>query len=338
MQRLLAQDEFKKYQKGLERHRRVIEGIVSPASERNAFALAVAIEAMLADKGKEKEREDYPNLTEFWSYPDPKIATLRKDALDLRDQAKYGNPFIVASNFGKGKVVAVMTTAGKDWNAWGGGSDASVIFQPFIWELQNYLSSQSEGANLTVGTPVQVSIDPEAFKQKGRGQLKTARIFRKWELGKPPKEIPQGDQFGQEEKGTLTFTYDKSLEPGQYIANLHFADAPDKAPLAVFSHVFNVDTAKEGSLARVGYDDIDRNIIREAAPGAVMFEGPGIAADSLVSRRTDLSESPWLFLLFIAILVAEQALAVHLSFHLKGTEAVGGVAPPATALAGQRAA
>ena len=52
----------------------------------------------------------------------------------------------------------------------------------------------------------------------------------------------------------------------------------------------------------------------------VVFEGPGIAADSLVSRRSDLSESPWLFLFFIAVLITEQALAVHLSFHLPGSE------------------
>jgi hypothetical protein len=34
-------------------------------------------------------------------------------------------------------------------------------------------------------------------------------------------------------------------------------------------------------------------------------------------RPWDFSESPWFFLIFLAILVAEQALAVHLSFHLK---------------------
>ena len=38
------------------------------------------------------------------------------------------------------------------------------------------------------------------------------------------------------------------------------------------------------------------------------------------SRKSDLSESPWFFLVLLAILVAEQALAVHLSFHLKGDQ------------------
>ena len=39
-------------------------------------------------------------------------------------------------------------------------------------------------------------------------------------------------------------------------------------------------------------------------------------------RSSDLSESPWFFLLLLGILVAEQALAVHLSFHLRGNEAL----------------
>ena len=104
LRKLMENADLKKYQKGLERHRRVIETIVGPTSERKAFALASALEAMLQDKGKDKDQANYPNLTEFWSYPDPKVASLRKDVTDLRvrDQSKYGDPFIVAGQFGKG--------------------------------------------------------------------------------------------------------------------------------------------------------------------------------------------------------------------------------------------
>ena len=52
-------------------------------------------------------------------------------------------------------------------------------------------------------------------------------------------------------------------------------------PLAVHGHVFNVDTLKEGSLARIGYDDIDKNIVREAPPGAIAF---GVTALNLLPR------------------------------------------------------
>jgi hypothetical protein len=339
MQKLMEDPELVKYQKGLDRHHKTVRAVVTPGAEKSGFALGSALEAMLQDKGKDKERADYPNLTEFWSHP--LVGRLKKDVVDLRDQAKYGDPFIIAGTFGKGKVVAVMTTAGKEWNAWGGGCDATVLYEPFIWEMQNYLSSQGSDSGLTVGTPVQVAIDPELYRQKDRGQLKMSRFYRKPEPGKadpgkPNKEIPDSEQFGvgEEGKGLLTFEFGKNMQPGLYVANLHFADKP--APLAVYGHVFNVDTLKEGSLARIAYDDIERNVISEAPPGAVIFDGPGIASGDLVSRRTDLSESPWLYLLFIGILIAEQALAVHLSFHLKGGE--GQALTPAAAFGQQRAA
>jgi hypothetical protein len=43
--------------------------------------------------------------------------------------------------------------------------------------------------------------------------------------------------------------------------------------------------------------------------------------DLLAPKRKDMSEAPWLYLVILIILIVEQALAVHLSFHLKGNEA-----------------
>ena len=53
---------------------------------------------------------------------------------------------------------------------------------------------------------------------------------------------------------------------------------------------------------------------------SVYFLSSGTSPDSIVARQSDLSENPLLFLIFLAVLVAEQALAVHLSFHLKASE------------------
>lgn len=323
LEKILENPELKKYRPGLERHRRFIESVIAPTSEKTSDVLADALEAMLQDKGREKEREQYPNLTEFWSYSDPKIDTLRKDAQQLIEQARYGDPFIIASQYGKGKVIAVMTTAGKEWSDWGGGSDATLIYQPFIWEMQNWLSSQGAESNLTVGSTVNVAVDTEMFKARGSGPIKLSRFFHQAEHGKPARVLSDRSLFGQDVKGVLNFTLDKNADPGLYVSLLHFADADVRNPLASFGHVFNVDTMKEGSLARVSGDDIDRYVIRQAKDGAVSFEGPGVASDTLVSRRNDLSESPWLYLLFISVLIAEQALAVHLSFHLKGSETEG---------------
>ena len=317
LEKILEDDEFKKYRKGLERHARIVDLLVQPGSDKKAYILANALDTLLNDKGKGKDKQDeeHPNLTEFWVNSDPKIRTLRDEILKLRDQVRYGDPFIVAKNFGKGRVAAVMTTAGKEWNDWAGGSLATLIYQPFIWELQNYLSSQGSEGNLTVGTPVQVTVDPEQFKQKNR-QLKMVRLRPK----RPgEKEYPKEEQFGTDNQGQLTFSFPKNFEPGLYVSQLHYADGDSKAPLLSYGHVFNVDTAREGPLQRLGFDDMKKNLI-DGRDRNVSFLSGGSTTDSLVARQSDFSENPLLYLILLAVLVAEQALAVHLSFHLKGSE------------------
>ena len=135
-----------------------LEQLVAPGSELRAEALAPALEALLNDRGKrdDKGAQATPNLTEFWNSTDPKVQALRREVVRLRDDAKYGDAFVIGGHFGKGRVVAVMTTAGKDWNNWGGGSAATPLYPGFIWETQNYLSGQGSESNLKVGAPVEI--------------------------------------------------------------------------------------------------------------------------------------------------------------------------------------
>jgi Aerotolerance regulator N-terminal len=317
----LDNEAYKAYWPALKRHRRTIEQIVQPGSAEKAFRLAAALDALLNDRGDENKRADFPNLTEFWSLSavDPKLGTLREDVKSLRDLVLYGDPFVVAGRYGKGKVLAVMTTAGKEWNDWGGGSDASLIYQPFIWETVNYLSSQGSESNLTVGTRVQIDVDTSRFKRNEN--LKLSRYFYKTEQGKPAEVVLDSDQFGTQDKGVRSFVFDRTLDPGFYYSKLVDNNADRKVSLASWGHVFNVDTAAEGNLQRVSNEEMDRNIIRPAPAGTIVFEGPQGSGEQLINRQSDLSESPWFFLFFLAILVCEQALAVHLSFHLKGNEA-----------------
>jgi hypothetical protein len=77
------------------------------------------------------------------------------------------------------------------------------------------------------------------------------------------------------------------------------------------AYVFNVDPV-ESDLRRAAKDDLERI----AAGIKLRASGSGWAAE-LADRHNDLSESPWFYLLFLVVLVAEQALAVHLSFHVK---------------------
>jgi hypothetical protein len=57
------------------------------------------------------------------------------------------------------------------------------------------------------------------------------------------------------------------------------------------------------------------------APGAGLHSPDDTGwLDELKNKKTDLSESGWLFLLLLLVLVAEQAMAVRLSHHASPTE------------------
>jgi hypothetical protein len=86
-----------------------------------------------------------------------------------------------------------------------------------------------------------------------------------------------------------------------------------------------VDTKKEGELARVNSDELERELVMKVnelanSKDAVRIVAPGTLDETLVPKQEDFSESPWLFLILLLVLVAEQALAVHLSFHLKSAD------------------
>ena len=308
---ILANKELAKYHANVQSHIRKIEARANAGSEDKAYHLAGEIEAFFNDKGG----KDTANMIEFWANSDPDVQTLRRDLTGLRDRVNYGDPFVITQTFGKGKVVAVMSTAGKDWNDWGGGSLAQVLYQPFIWEMQNYLSSQGSEANLSVGTDIDLYLDAQQFQSS---RLKLVRTFKKPKDGAPAVDVKVSEPEGQVHNGQIHFKMTKNTEPGVYISKLVDESAPEKA-LAIFAHAFNVDTEREGDLQRVSSDELERDFV---APneGAVKLVVPGMQDTDLISRVNDFSESPWLFLIFLFVLVAEQALAVHLSFHMKGDD------------------
>jgi hypothetical protein len=321
--------EHKKYAVTLRRYRDKINTATAPGSEARPYALAAILKDLLEDRGVEPEKEqDAGSMVEFWAAPDPKIRSLRQDVTRLRDEVLYGDPFVITHRYGKGRTVAVMTTAGKDWNNWGGGSPAEITYVPFILEVQSYLSGQGVEANRMVGSSVTVEADAKRYAPKGKA-MKLTRWFYKAQSGKPTEWIRDRDEFVKEQDGKLKLVLDKNLEPGFYGSYL-LTDEPgakssekgDRSrAVASWGHVFNVDTANESDLQRVTQDEID-SALREAPQGSItQIQSPQDPDIAPVNRPTDLSELAWFFLIFLLVLTAEQALAVYLSFHLRsGTD------------------
>src|SRR5581483_3770276 len=85
--------------------------------------------------------------------------------------------------------------------------------------------------------------------------------------------------------------------------------------------VYNVDAESEGKLKRASRDALERNSSGQAREQVALITPDMGLTELLAPKHEDLSEAPWLYLIILIVLIVEQALAVHLSFHLKGSEA-----------------
>jgi hypothetical protein len=124
---------------------------------------------------------------------------------------------------------------------------------------------------------------------------------------------------------TLTFEFTDSREPGVYLFEFFpntQEGAAEQTELRAFA--FNVDAAKESDLRRAARDKLELARARDSRAGTILLRSPGDTFEAYKNKMPDASESPWLYLFFLLILIVEQALAVHLSFHLKGNEALPG--------------
>jgi hypothetical protein len=189
-------------------------------------------------------------------------------------------------------------------------------------EGQKYLAGAGLEANRLVGTPLELTMDANRYASKIR------RFYIPEATGdadpKATNAQDLGEQVGAVNGGTVRFVFGDNRKPGVY--RFEFAATGDSGRVEQQAVAFNVDTLAEGDLRRASRSDLE-----SAAPGAKLHSPGSGLADLLRERRSDLSESPWLFLALLLVLVAEQAMAVRLSYHIDGN------APPPAVQAGARA-
>lgn len=321
--------KYATYRPGLESRMRNVSIALEGKSLQE---LAAALDMLLHDRGDNTDPQR-PNLEKFWEQPELKELRQRFEA--FHDLVRYGDPFMIARRLDKGRVVAIMTSAGQQWNNWAGEFPVSATFPMLVLELQRYLNGTYSDPSQIVGTPRDIQVDSSRFEPEVLSFL--------WEEKKPgaqgkpveqeapaadpnkpvaetlPSQDPTLEKLGKE-TGTVSGTrlnvlFTKTQKPGIYFFELTQRTEPGADPKKeTRAYAFNVDTASESDLARTSSDQLE-----QAAPGVAVSSAE--AFKDLASRRKDLSESPWFFLFFLVILIIEQALAVHLSFHLRGNEA-----------------
>jgi hypothetical protein len=273
--------------------------------------------------------EDEPKLKEFWATVDPK---LRADAIQLRNEVRYGDPLYLARKFGDGRVVTVLTTAGSTWTDWPNGVGL-VSWLPVMVEMYNYLSAGKPIENRVTGAPIVAGFDP--VRKSATGE---ARVSRFLITADPTKPLPNGDipfdltdldpQAVELREGSYQLAFTQTRTPGVYLFSFptvvgKAGEAPGAQPGQYDCAAFavNVDADHEGQLQRASYDDVVQQ-----APGVgdedERIHSPDNAGwvDSLKQQRDDLSTRRWLYLLILLVLIAEQAMAVRLSHHARADD------------------
>jgi hypothetical protein len=302
------------YAKLLKEHRRKVMDVL--ANGKQLYQLANAVEAMLNDTADPKDPTK-PDLRAFWQQP------ARSELLGgfqrLVESVRFGDPLLVARKYGKGAVLAYVTTAGSAWNDFPNGP-ARPYWVMLMLEVQKYLAGAGTDVNRVVGSPLELNLDAARFTSRMR------RFYVPEPGGEAPGDKPaKGDQDLREQVGgvqgqRLNFVFNEGRRPGVYrfefTPQAAGGDAKSAGRAESQAVAFNVDTAAEGDLRRATRDDIEA-----AAPGAQLHSPGSGLADLLKEKRSDLSESPWLYLFILLVLVAEQAMAVRLSYHLSGNEA-----------------
>jgi hypothetical protein len=327
-----AEPEFQKY---IEPMDRFSAKVTSALTKSYLFDLVSVLDAMLKDRGPENEPQR-PDMAALWAQP--RMLSLAGQINEFREAVLYGDPLVVARSYGKGRVIAILTSAGTSprgpynvaWNDWGGGSLSSFSYPIFIKDLERWMTGQGEDLNRTVGDRFRVQLDAAKYKSEmnWRFVLQPDPDVNGKSQGTPPAE--EGKQQLALTERTLSFDPGVVVRPGVFFLEF-FPSAKDGAAAGQTesrAYAFNIDAELEGNLRRAARDKLERpRAGKDGRSGTVTLRAPGESYDTFKQRRPDASESPWLYVLFLVMLVCEQALAVHLSFHLRGNEA----APPAAA-------
>ena len=276
-----------------------------------------------------------PSLKTMWQ--DPEMTELYRDFKVLFDLMQYGDPIYISKSFGKGRVLAWLGSAGTSWNP----SDTG-YFPPFMRDsVQAFLGSSGTDLNLSLETPYEFTVDPVLYAPSAN------KWFVREKAGAGNENRPGGDvetipesresqvlntitETGAAKPKALSMVFTEGSEPGVYLFEFIEQRPNPSGQIDKISDfralAYNFDTSTESNLSRAITSDLKST----ASVNEVYTNSSADLGVALNNRRSDFSEKPWLYLLMLLVLIAEQAMAVRLSFHSRPAEEAQGAVPVLT--------
>ena len=215
-----------------------------------------------------------------------------------------GAPLLVERSFGKGRVLAFLSTAAPVWNNWAANNETG-SFPVVVRELNAYLSRRPAAAVAQqVEEPLEVRLDSSRYQPKVRfvapgGEAPASATV---------DAVPTGD-------GQAAARFTQTETSGFYEAQL--VTTSGKPEVRYFA--VNVDPA-EGDLKALFGPDLAARLLPEVKyqfePAARFQSGSGEAGGR------NLSE--FLLYVLVVLLICEQLLAWSASYHPAGLSLEGG--------------
>jgi hypothetical protein len=289
------------------------------------------LERLLESPGDDKANPPVPSMLQFWQAPE--LADLRGEFQNLLDTMKYGDPFYIAKQYGKGRVLAFMGAAGASgpegdlWNPL--NKPGREYFPPLMKDsLQRYLCSTGGDFFLPLGKPFDFELDSSAYETKNVHTWLAQGNDRPAVDESKVKFQDLGAAEMREDGAAYKWTFPGGEKPGMYL----FEFSP-KAPEGnkkdfrpdVRAVSYNFDGEYESDLTRARSEDL-KGIARVEKVETVDQKVPPkkLAKETLIVyppevKDLGLSKSQWLYLGMLVILILEQAWAVRLSFHVRNS-------------------
>jgi hypothetical protein len=255
----------------------------------------------------------YFSVAKDWTVPDGVrvIASLRNRA-----------PLMLEHRMGKGKIVACLTACGTSWTNWPRIPDA---FVPVQLQMAAYLAQGHQMLNLkTVGEPLLISLDAAAYSpQVEIAPPDGSRVPLTLAIKNPGTPTASGDgatsatdsgASSESQKVIYQEAYKSTDEPGVYGLRVKRQDAVEETR----RYAYNVSDA-ESRLKLTTTETIKNRVLRD-----VKVQVQEVGDFNWVHGEESTREvHDYVLMLLLVILLAEQAMALRLSYHPKS---VGGKA------------
>ncbi len=270
------------------------------AAKQNPLLRAVAVERYMAvPDGWRPARDSTVRV----------VARLRNGAL-----------LVVERSFGKGRVLAFLTSAGPSWNNWARNPSFVVVMQ----DLQSYLSQRpGEDRQRLVGSPLEISLDPAVYQPSVRFELPESS------MGEGGNAAAVTLNASPSRDGPSLVSLRDTSSSGFYEARLARIDgAPEARRYAV-----NVD-ATEGDLATSDAEQLAARL-----EGVNYHYDQAAAFQSANGNHSGYNLSDALLYALVFLLLVEQVFAWSASYHpvRRATGTVGRTLAPAGDRPGQMA-